>query len=62
MIGTDVYIVKKAKGKDKLQKTHYPVCPNCKNADYDKLTFCTLCSFLVCDTCIKDHETRVSKI
>ena len=58
MIKTDVYIVKKAKGKDKLQKTHYPVCPNCKKEEYEKLTWCTLCSMLVCDLCITNHELK----
>ena len=54
----DAYIIEKAKGANKLQKTHYPKCPNCGNADYNKLTFCTICAKLVCDSCIKDHETR----
>jgi hypothetical protein len=52
----DVHILRKAKGIDKIQKTHYPVCPSCSNADYNKLTFCTLCNVLVCDSCIAEHE------
>jgi hypothetical protein len=54
----DAYILKKAKGVDKMQKTHYPVCPSCDNADYNKLTFCTLCEKLVCDSCLSTHDKQ----
>jgi RNA polymerase-binding transcription factor DksA len=57
-MNNDVYIRKKAKGIDKIQKTHYPVCPSCGNSDYNRLIFCTLCNVLVCDICNTDHENN----
>lgn len=49
-----VNIIRKAKGIEKVQKQHYPICPSCGN-DYNKLLICSKCNRLICDSCITEH-------
>jgi hypothetical protein len=57
---SEVYIIEKAKGKLKDQKYHYPVCPSC-GKDYNKLVICSVCTKLICDTCITEHLDKEYK-